>query len=277
MQEKTTSKGIVKLEEWLLAILADPITKSPADKGTFSIVNGVLDARIYLKNTHGYEEWDDGQVEYEKNASSDSTSIADYEHEISYDLAIYKHFCLSGRILDCGGGAGTVREFLSKDVYFVSIDPWINAPFSSSEPRRRAYKCLNEPVNFIAANAEFIPFVSNSFDWVHMRSMLDHVQMPDLALLEASRVLKPNGRILIGLYVDGGKTGIISFKRRLKDTVKFLLVSLGINRWKDHHIWHPTYSSLLKLIDDNGFEIEDTFWQPQWQDNVCYVAARKKN
>lgn len=36
---------------------------------------------------------------------------------------------------------------------------------------------------------------------VHMRSMLDHVQVPDLALLEAHRVLRLGGRVLVGLHV----------------------------------------------------------------------------
>ena len=34
-----------------------------------------------------------------------------------------------------------------------------------------------------------------SVDTVHMRSMLDHVQVPDLAILEAHRVLKKNGQL----------------------------------------------------------------------------------
>jgi hypothetical protein len=105
--------------------------------------------------------------------------------------------------------------------------------------------------------------------------MLDHVQVVDLALLEAKRVLKPGGRVLIGLYVNGGKSGVISFERRIKDLIKAVLGLVGIERWKDHHIWHPTYQNLLTLITDNGFAIEDTYWQPQWKDMVCYVSAKK--
>lgn len=109
---------------------------------------------------------------------------------------------------------------------------------------------MNHPLNFIAANAEFQPFLSESFDWVHMRSMLDHVQIPDLALLEALRVLRAGGRVLIGLYVQGGKNGRQRhpLDRRLKEIFKMGISSIGINNWKDHHIWHPTYEELLKLI-----------------------------
>jgi ubiquinone/menaquinone biosynthesis C-methylase UbiE len=170
-----------------------------------------------------------------------------------------------------------VREFLPADVEFVSTDCWLQAPVANSTSRKAAYSCLNRPLNFIGASAEFQPFISESFDWVHMRSMLDHVQVVDLALLEAWRVLKPDARILIGLYVDGGKSGVISFERRLKDSIKAGLENFGIDRWKDHHIWHPTYKNLLKLITDNYFAIENTYWQPHFEDMVCYVCARKTN
>jgi len=168
-----------------------------------------------------------------------------------------------------------VREFLPDDVEFVSTDPWLAAPFANSTARKEAYRCLNQPLQFIGATAEFQPLIAESFDWVHMRSMLDHVQVPDLALLEVWRVLKPGGRVLIGLYVEGGKSGVISLERRVKDAIKAGLEMVGFDRWKDHHVWHPTYAALTRLIEGNGFTIEDTYWQAQWKDMVCYVAAVK--
>lgn len=263
------------LPPWLIAILADPMTKQPISSNAFPEKHGVIDARVFLKNTYGYSTWAEGQDEYESLATQDSTSVAGYRAEINYDRPIYTHYKLSGRILDCGGGAGTLREFLSDDVEFVSVDPWIHAPTASSDVRKQAYTCLNRPLNFIASTAEFLPFAANSFDWVHMRSMLDHVQVVDLALLEARRVLRVGGKVLIGLYVEGGKTSVISPSRRIKDLIKAGMEAVGITRWKDHHVWHPTYAALTQLIKDNGFEIEDTYWQPHWNDTVCYVCARK--
>jgi len=266
---------MTELKLWIKDILAHPVTKQPCTTDAFNNVRGLIDARVFLKNTHGYSEWAEGQDEYENDVTLEEISLIEYQAEIEGAQPDYEHYQLAGRILDCGGGAGTVREYLSDDVEFVCTDPWLQAPFVSSPARKAAYTCLNQPLNFIAATAEFQPFVEGSFDWVHMRSMLDHVQVVDLALLEAKRVLKPNGRVLIGLYVSGGKRGVISLERRIKDWIKAVLEFVGIERWKDHHIWHPTYQNLLKLITDNGFEIEDTYWQPQWKDMVCYVSARK--
>lgn len=266
---------MIKLQTWVKVILADPVTKQPVEPDFFHVTNGVIDARVFLKNTHGYSAWADGQGEYEKWAERDETSEDSYKSEIDYDRPVYEHYQLQGRILDCGGGAGTVREFLSNDVDFVSTDPWLHAPFASSSARKTVYSCLNKPLNFISATAEFQPFLAESFDWIHMRSMIDHTQVPDLAMLEAKRVLKKGGRVLIGLYVAGGKSGIIKLKQRVKDLIKDSLALAGIDRWKDHHVWHPTYKELLQLIIDNGFTVEDTYWQPHWNDTVCYVCARK--
>jgi len=263
---------------FLKDILAHPITKRRALENDFRKVKGILDARVFLKNTFGYDSWLHGQLYYEKWACKllEKESEASYRNEIEGVRPVYQHFCLSGRILDLGGGVGRVREFLAPDTEFVSTDPWLEAPHKIGKAERGVYSCLNRPLNFIAATAEFQPFIAESFDWVHMRSMLDHVQVPDLVLLEAHRVLRPGGRILVGLYVEGGKAGIISLTQKVKKVVKYGLEMVGIDRWKDHHVWHPTYSSLIKLIQDNGFLILDTFWQPQWKDTVCYVSASKK-
>jgi len=264
-----------ELQTWVKAILAHPVTKQPTTADSFESIDGVIDARVFLKNTHGYRAWVEGQAEFEDWAEHSLDRVVNYQAEIAYDRPVYEHYRLRGRILDCGGAAGTVREFLPADVEFISTDPWPQAPYANSAARKAAYSCLNQPLTFIAATAEFQPFVADSFDWVHMRSMLDHTQVPDLAMLEAKRVLKKGGRVLIGLYVEGGKTGGITLKQHAKSWIKSGLSMVGIDRWEDHHVWHPTYKDLLKLIGDSGLAVEDTYWQPHWNDSVCYVSARK--
>jgi len=266
-------------QKFFTSILADPVTKQPAGSSAFHQINGVLDARVFLKNTHGFNEWQAGQHNYETEMSSSGKlgkeQVSYYLNEIKYDRPVYEYYHLNGAILDVGGGAGTVREFLPEEVQFVSIDPYINSINEIPPARREAYTCLARPLNFMAANAEFLPFVAESFDWVHMRSMIDHVQIPDLAILEAHRVMKPDGRLLIGMYVEGGRSGTISMKQKFKNIVKKVLEFAGFHRWKDHHIWHPTYNSLIKLIENNGFAVEDVYWQPQCKDQVCYICSRK--
>jgi ubiquinone/menaquinone biosynthesis C-methylase UbiE len=267
-----------QLDQWVVNILADPVTKKSRLPNDFETVNGVIDARVFLENTYGFTDWKIGQDYYEYTEASGAgynNRVEAYKQEIEYDRPIYQHFKMNGSILDLGGLTGNIREFLPEDVRFVSLDPFIDGIFQIPSARKEAYNCLSRPLNFISALAEFIPFQEDAFNWVHMRSMLDHVQVPDLALKEVHRVLKLDGKLLIGLYVEGGKSGRKPLMRFTKDVIREALGWIGINRFKDYHTWHPTYKNLLKLITDNGFKVDESYWQPYWKDQVVYVLASK--
>jgi ubiquinone/menaquinone biosynthesis C-methylase UbiE len=266
------------LDEWVVKILADPISKKSRLPKDFISINGIIDARVFLQNTYGFTDWKIGQDFYELTETTGvgyNDRVEAYKKEIDYDRPIYQHFKMEGDILDLGGLTGNVREFLSEDTRLVSADPFLDGIFQIPPARKEAYKCLSKPLNFIGALAEFIPFQEEVFDWVHMRSMLDHVQVPDLALKEVHRVLKPDGKLLVGLYVEGGKSGRKTFIRFTKDVIREVLGWMRIKRFKDHHTWHPTYVNLLKIITSNGFKVQDTFWQPYWKNQVVYVLAAK--
>jgi SAM-dependent methyltransferase len=266
------------LDEWAQSILADPITKESCLSDHFDVVQGVLDARVFLKNSFGYSEWKEGQKHFEswEEKEEQFENVEEHLENIEYDRPVYEYFRMTGDIADIGGMTGEVREFLQDDVNFISIDPFIEVPHLIQPIKTQAYKCFSDSLNFICGFAEFLPFKTASFDWVHMRSMLDHVQVPDLALIETKRVLKPGGALLVGLYVEGGKSGRHSFLDILKHYVKDILALIGISYFKDFHTWHPTYLNLKKLLTDNGFYIEDEFWQPYWKDKVVYIKAIKE-
>ena len=266
-------------KNWLEDILAHPITKKDIDLASVRKLNGKLDLRVYLPNTHGFSEWEEGQKEYEKwYASGDGykNDVNKFLAEIEYDRPIYEKFKLTGSILDVGGGVGTTREFIEDISQYVCCDPFMDVEENIPSAKVAAYKCLtNKKLNFIGATAEFLPFRDLSFDWVHMRSMLDHVQVPDLAIIEAHRVLKDQGSLLVGLYVEGGEKGGMSAKELLKHELKELLARLGFSKYKDHHTWHPSFPNLKKIIMNNGFIIDEIFWQPHWNNTVVYIRAKK--
>jgi ubiquinone/menaquinone biosynthesis C-methylase UbiE len=267
----------VSLDNFGHSVIADPITKMPKRFTEGPMENGVVDLRVYLKNSPGYDLGIDGQDEFEKIVSAggaiEENSFAGYKDEIEYDRVIYEHFRLSGNVLDVGGGVGTIREFLDSAVNYMSVDPHIGCFREIPQAKIDAYSCLKEGCNFISGMAEFLPITSTSFDWVHMRSMLDHVQVPDLALIEARRVLKENGRLLVGMLVEGGKSGQRTLGEKAREFVKALLARF-LKRFRDHHVWHPTYFGLVKLLNDNGFEVVREFWQPKWRNKVVYIEAR---
>lgn len=260
----------IELDQWVLEILADPITKLPSTPRDVGISDGVIDARRLMKNTVGFVEWDGGQSFYE---GWERTTVEDYKRERKIDSVVYDQIKMAGRVLDVGGSIGSIRDFLPKETQFLSVDPFIGCTDHIPEAKKAVYPCLTEHLNFIAACAEFLPFQAQSFDWVHMRSMLDHVHSPDLALMEARRVLKPDGKLVIGLYVDGGKNGRRTFDRQLKEIARPILTTIGFRRFKDHHLFHPTLKNLRKIVIDNGFKIDDIYWQPEWRDTVCFITA----
>lgn len=266
----STTIASTTLEQWVLEILADPLTKLPATPDQIGTSGGVVDARRFLKNTIGFTEWNDGQSAYER---WEQTTIEDYKKEREVDAPVYDHIKMSGRVLDVGGSIGSIRDFLPEGTQFVSVDPFIGCTDHIPEAKKIVYPSLSEHLNFIASCAEFLPFQAQSFDWVHMRSMLDHVHSPDLALIEARRVLKPTGKLVIGLYVDGGKSGRRSLDRHLKEIVRPILTTIGFKKFKDHHLFHPTFKNLQKIVLDNGFAIDGIYWQPAWRDTVCYITA----
>ena len=179
-------------------------------------LNNYIDARVYLKNTYGWNTWETGQKFYENWLENGEISILkkepDFLNSKKIEKTIYDEIKLNGRVLDVGGGVGTLRDFLKKGTEYLCIDPHYKSLEKIPLKKIKAYKCLKEKFNYIIGFAEFLPIKDNCFDVVHMRSMLDHVQIPDLVILEANRVLTKEGKLVIGLSVEGGKFGKFNFK-----------------------------------------------------------------
>jgi SAM-dependent methyltransferase len=279
----------VKVDAWLKEVLVDPLDKRPLIIGNTSLVssygrhypieNNVYDLRLLTQHVGVVGElWKEGQKEYERWTDSlvsrDSKQLYREEKESVRD--VYEAIPIVGRCLDIGGHQGRLREYLAEDQEYVSIDPFrdVFEGLGAQDNLLEVYSSLRNPVNFVCALAEHLPLKNGSFDTAHMRSCIDHFYNPEIALLEAHRVLRAGGQLIVGLYVEGGRTGALTPKERLKEGARTLL-SLVTNRYKDHHIWHPTYAELCALIDGTGFHIETTYWQRAFVDRVCYIRARK--
>lgn len=192
---------------------------------------------------------------------------------------IYKDIPINGSCLDIGGNQGRLRAFLKPKQNYISCDPFINI-FDILDTQKNIFKVypfLKEPVNFICCDAEFLPFKSSCFQTVHMRSVIDHFLNPELALNEAYRVLENNGSLIVGLYVYGGKTGKVNLISHFKKYLREILLLSGMQRFIDHHIWHPTYKELTELISASGFLITKIHWQKKSNNMVCFIKAKKQN
>jgi ubiquinone/menaquinone biosynthesis C-methylase UbiE len=90
-------------------------------------------------------------------------------------------------LLDAGCGDGGVARLLGERVrQIVAIDVEPSAAWQ------------DEPgLSFRTADAESLPFEDDSFDLVHSKDSLHHMERPQRALAEYRRVLKANGQALI--------------------------------------------------------------------------------
>lgn len=260
--------GNVTVDSWTSSILACPLSKKQlvcingvysSDAGfKYPCRNGIPDFRVSaLQNA---SEWRAAQIHFEKWAIGyfDQAEVEPrfYERLDSADRVVYEEIPLVGSVLDVGGQLGFIRNYMKADLPFVSIDPFTDVlSLAVGRSKLMAYVDLNRPFNFVSGFGEFLPFQDCSFDTVNMRSVIDHLASPKLALLEAFRVLKPGGQLIVGLQVD--EPGFVSGLRELAKIIRGVVIP----RMQDKHIWHPTRRELHDVCGMCGFHLQKEYWQ----------------
>lgn len=266
---------------WLEEILADPISKTTLKKNSdiyysengfsYKIKNRVPDFRIRLNQFDN--EWQKGQDVYEQwmlkylnNAENDNNY---YPEEQKRDAPMYQKLVLEGRVLDVGGSLGYIRKYMTENQEYCSVDPFIDL-HKLAEGKKNLFKnyLSDQQLNFVAGYAEFLPFGTSTFQTVNMRSCIDHFCNPELSLLEANRVLKENGKLIIGMTVKVNST-----KNIIKEAARKIL-NLFTKKFQDKHIWHPSRNELITMCSKCGFDLEDEIWQ---NENVWYASFRKNS
>lgn len=103
------------------------------------------------------------------------------------------------QVMDLAGGTGDLAVELAQRVgpsgRVVLVD--INASMLSLGRDRLLNRGLIEPVEYVQADAEHLPFPNNSFDLVTMAFGLRNVTQKEAALREITRVLTPGGKVII--------------------------------------------------------------------------------
>jgi SAM-dependent methyltransferase len=228
------------------------------------------------------KDWVAGQSEYESferfwlNAVNHPEKLLALDRE-TFD--VYDEIKMVGDVLDVGGAYGFVikQAGLNPDRY-VSLDP-IDMDWNRLNKYQHItghYSACQTAIR-VRGFAEFLPFADGTFDFVHMRSCIDHFANPNLALMEAFRVLRPEGRLVVGISLEGSyrkdQVGLKGFVKRMASTSPALRQMMDIVK-HDHHMFHPTRDSLSELIKRNGFKIEKEVWQKAYH-NVIYLQAER--
>jgi ubiquinone/menaquinone biosynthesis C-methylase UbiE len=100
------------------------------------------------------------------------------------------HHLVEGRLLDVGCGDKPYQDIFKNVSEYVGIDL---SPETGilNRPQSR-YEKVD-----VFANATELPFADESFDAILCTQVLAHIMYPNLFFLEASRVLKPGGVLIV--------------------------------------------------------------------------------
>jgi ubiquinone/menaquinone biosynthesis C-methylase UbiE len=231
---------------------------------------------VWARHQHTYERW---VTTYMEQMESNPELLEQERHATD---EIYQRIELGGLVLDVGGGLGTVTHHagVEPDRYLVCDPLKIDVPaLAAKYPRyfKTYSQCLQ--VERVLGMAECLPMETGRFDTVHMRSCLDHMANPTLALFEAYRVLRPGGKLVVGLSLAGSHPRVartISQRIRwwIKDHPALFRVASAFH--SDPHVFHPqTADELVTLIEGGGFEVTQIVEQSSYT-GVVYTEALRR-
>ena len=139
---------------------------------------------------------------------------------------------IKGKVLDVGYYACTLHEVVLKkggreNVFGIDTE------------------CPKETKYYKKASAEKIPFKSNEFDTLIAGELVEHLKKPELFIREANRVLKKGGQMVI--------------TTPNRDS---LMNRIFHNNIAPLHFTLFNTQDLTKMLEKNGFEIEDFSYLP---------------
>lgn len=132
-----------------------------------------------------------------------------------------------GRTVDVGAGTGAnlgLYPSAVSELLLAEPDPHM---LRRLRPRAAAHE---KPAEVLAAPSESMPLEDASVDTVAFTLVLCTVPDPAAALREASRVLRPGGRLLFLEHVRAGDPGAARWQDRLEGPWKFFADGCRCNR-----------------------------------------------
>jgi ubiquinone/menaquinone biosynthesis C-methylase UbiE len=168
----------------------------------------------------------------------------------------------NAQVLDVGTGSGVValvagrRLDGSGSITGVDLSDGLLAEAS----RNVAAAGLSTPILLKRADAEALPFPDQSFDAVLCLFALLHFPNPGIALSEMHRVLKPGGKLVIGMGSAPPWSAIQGWTHRLGRlpdlirlrTGRLLLAPAHLNSLVERHLRKPSDPEETHLARDRG-------------------------
>jgi ubiquinone/menaquinone biosynthesis C-methylase UbiE len=146
-----------------------------------------------------------------------------------------------GRVLEIGVGSGLNLALYPRAVTGVI---GLDASAALLQRARRAMRTDRLSVEFVLGSAEAIPLEARTVDTVVVSWTLCSIPDAGRALLEARRVLRPEGRLLFVEHGRAQDSGVAGWQDRLTPVWKHVAGGCHLNR------------PVAELIEASGFQIE---------------------
>jgi 2-polyprenyl-3-methyl-5-hydroxy-6-metoxy-1,4-benzoquinol methylase len=167
------------------------------------------------------------------------------------DRLLRPHLKAGSRILEVGCGAGNLLLQASvAGSYPVALDLSMQALTFVRSRLEEAKAGSEAPSGYTCMQAigECLPLQANSFDCVILSEVVEHLEAPQTSIREASRVLRPGGRLLVTT------PNYRSFWPIMEWTVDRL--NMAPKMAGEQHISRFSPGSLKKLLIASGLTIE---------------------
>jgi SAM-dependent methyltransferase len=138
-----------------------------------------------------------------------------------------------GRVVEIGSGTGVNLDLYGdgiEDLTLIEPDPHMGARLRDRLADRTAGARTSPPARLVAAPAEAIPFVDDTFDTAVATLVLCTVPDPVASIDELARVLKPGGRLLFIEHVRSDDPGSARWQDRLEKPWRFMADGCYCNR-----------------------------------------------
>ena len=154
------------------------------------------------------------------------------------------------KVLDVGGGMGRMSIPLSAR-HFVTLTDLSPQMLDLARPKASSRLVLRQ------ANARSLPFADESFDYVLCIDVLPHLLDPMEAVLEARRVLRPGGTLLVDV-TNSNPFWTLAYPsyvgRRPGRWIQVFQSSGVLPEWRSR-VRHHRRSELVAFVEKAGLEL----------------------
>jgi len=155
----------------------------------------------------------------------------------------------AGRILDVGCGSSRI---------LLDLDNAVGLDIRISKIR---YMRRHQAYGLVGS-VMALPIADQSFDCVICSEVIEHLPAASAIFQELARVLKPQGRLIIGTP---------NYGNIIWPTVEFFYGLFAPGGYADEHITHYTQRSLEEVLRQHGFECQEVRWVARAEMIMCCV------